>query len=199
MANSVVMHMQCWGRFIYSSKGLVESSLMLRPTVSRPVCLGIKHPSGAYDQICITAREFRVCWFEAFSLSFRLGPHERTKWVRCNVRALQRTHFVRSRDPQPYNCWISPAQSFSGPSPLGLATIFCCLRFETSFSSSPTTRRVTVEVFDSASTREKGHVFPIFLYYPSVPAASTYIQGNLQVNWVRIRNFRLKKSFVTAS
>jgi hypothetical protein len=32
-----------------------------------------------------------------------------------------------------YNCcWPSPAQSFSGPSPLGLATIFYCLRFETS-------------------------------------------------------------------
>jgi hypothetical protein len=29
-------------------------------------------------------------------------------------------------------CWPLPAQSFSGPSPLGLATIFYCLRFETS-------------------------------------------------------------------
>jgi hypothetical protein len=28
--------------------------------------------------------------------------------------------------------WPSPAQSFSGPSPVGLATIFCCLRFEIS-------------------------------------------------------------------
>jgi hypothetical protein len=29
--------------------------------------------------------------------------------------------------------WPLPAQSFSGPSPLGLATVFYCLRFETSF------------------------------------------------------------------
>jgi hypothetical protein len=29
-------------------------------------------------------------------------------------------------------CWPLPAQSFSGPSPLGLVTVFYCLRIETS-------------------------------------------------------------------
>jgi hypothetical protein len=77
-------------------------------------------------------------------------------------------------------CWFSPAQSFTGPSPEGFVTIIYCLRFETPptwrarslylhpprtewptytprywvpFSSPPTTRRATVEVFESATTR----------------------------------------------
>jgi hypothetical protein len=80
-----------------------------------------------------------------------------------------------------YNCcWASPTQSFFGPSPAGLMTIFYCLIFETPStcrarspylyppgtgrpvytprhcvlsSSRPTTSRATVEVFGPVVTR----------------------------------------------
>jgi hypothetical protein len=44
-----------------NTSSVLSLSLMLRPTASQPVCLGIKHPSGAYDQIFITVGQLRVC------------------------------------------------------------------------------------------------------------------------------------------
>jgi hypothetical protein len=44
-------------------------SLILWPMVSQPVCLAIKHPSGAYNQIFITVRHLRVCWCGALPLT----------------------------------------------------------------------------------------------------------------------------------
>jgi hypothetical protein len=90
-----------------SSGSLLSLGLVLRPTVSRPVCLGIKHPSGAYDQV-----------FLLLSDSCRFVDLGSTLW--------------RGDGSVVYNCcWFSPAQSFSGPSPVELVAIFYCLRFET--------------------------------------------------------------------
>jgi hypothetical protein len=60
-------------RRLGSKRCRAESSskfkVILRPTVSRSVCLGIKHPSGAYDQIFVTVRHLRVCSCGALSLT----------------------------------------------------------------------------------------------------------------------------------
>jgi hypothetical protein len=81
---------------------------MLWPTVSRPVCLWCQAP------IWGVRPDFYYCQDSCGFVDVGL-------WL------------WREDGSAVYNCcWPSPAQSFSGPSPLGLVTIFYCLRFETS-------------------------------------------------------------------
>jgi hypothetical protein len=64
-------------------------------------------PSGAHDLIFITVWQLRSCFF----VGRPLWREDGSVSYKC--------------------CWLLPAQSFLGPSPFGLATIFYCLRFET--------------------------------------------------------------------
>jgi hypothetical protein len=113
----------------------LSMSLCYDRRISRLICLGIKHPSGAYDQIFITVS----CGFvgvlsdERTGLSFTIaaGPRQRV-YSRVRVPWDSRPYFTVSDSRLP-------------------------------FSSPPTTSRAAVEVFDPASTRDYWLIFRLVL------------------------------------
>jgi hypothetical protein len=107
-----------------------------------------------------------------------------------------------------YNCcWPLPTQSFSGPSPMGLMTIFYYLKFETPptwrarssylyppgtgwpsyihrhwvpFSSPPMTRRAAVEVFEPSTTQAwiiESQIQSYFMTGSLAPVSSSWHQA----------------------
>jgi hypothetical protein len=74
-------------------------SLIIRPTVSRPVCLAIKHPSGAYDQI------FNYCQTDADLLMWGALCDKRTGLSFTIAAGPRQRSYSRVRvplDPRPY-------------------------------------------------------------------------------------------------
>jgi hypothetical protein len=103
--------------------------VLLWPKASRPVCLGIKHPSVDHDQIFITFRQLRVCWRGTCSLTRRRV---------CRLQLLL----------------ILASAVIFGSESRGTRDHMLLSQIGDFFSSPPTTRRVTLEVFDPVSSRD---------------------------------------------
>jgi hypothetical protein len=102
----------CLTTGLYSSKCHLKTFLQVKvkvvlwPTASRPVCLGVKHNLWPKTRFLLLSD---TCRFADVGRPLWWGDGS----VVCNC------------------CWSSPAQSFSDLSPARPMTIFYCLKFET--------------------------------------------------------------------
>jgi hypothetical protein len=91
----------------------------------RLVCLGVKHPSGTYDQIFITVKQLWICWCGELSLTrgrvcrlqllqvlasaVILGSESRGTGDHILLSQIRDFHFVASYDSQGYGGGIRPS------------------------------------------------------------------------------------------
>jgi hypothetical protein len=101
----------------------LKVKVMLRPTVSWPVCLEIEHPCGTYDQIFITVRQLRIFWCGALSLTrgrvtVAVGPRQRSHSILLSQ--IQDISNLEGQVP----VFISPRNRVAQLHPQALGSIF---------------------------------------------------------------------------
>jgi hypothetical protein len=138
-----------------------QLQVMLRSMVSRPVYLGVKPPSRGQDKIFITFKQLRVFWCGAPSLS--------RGQVCLQLLLVLASAVILGSESLGNHDHILLSQIRDSSNVESLFPVFISPRnrvaqlYWVPFSSPPTIRRVTVEVFDSASTREGAFFYSLYI------------------------------------